>query len=94
MALTFKRDSKGLGEVLKSAGVKKVIHSIALETERHIQGQVADAETVVDDYVTDRAASSVTLKRGDDKPGKRLEVESGVLSKAAAQAGLQVTLRR
>ncbi len=93
MAFTagFKRDSKGLGQVLKMNGVKRAVHIVAERTMNNALGVWPDADMVVDDYVTDRAASSVTIREHN---AHLREVKEGVLSRAAARAGLEVTERR
>ncbi len=91
MPSVYKRDSKGLGEVLKSAEVAAAIHLLAETTARNAANLHPDAEeVVVDDYTTDRAASSVTVR---DVRAKGWQVKDGFLTKAAAAAGLEVTAK-
>ncbi len=87
----FKRDTKGLGQILKSNGVARAVHILAERTMNNAQGTWPDADMVVDDYVTDRVASSVTIREAD---ARLREVKEGILSRAAARAGLEVTERR
>lgn len=85
----FRRDSKGMGEVLKSPEVAKAVHDLAEAIAADVSSQVqAEDGVVVDDYTTDRAASSVTIR---DAAGKLWEVRDGVLTRAAARQGLEVT---
>ena len=84
-------DSAGIASVLKSGDVARLVHSAAESVAAGVRGRV-DAENgvVVDDYTTDRAASSVTIR---DVRGKLWQVRDGVLSSAAAAAGLEVKAR-
>lgn len=87
----IKLDSKGIGELLRSDGMARVIHDTAERIAGAVRTQV-DAEdgVVVDDYTTDRAASSVTIR---DAQGRMWQVRDGVLTRAAASVGLEVTER-
>lgn len=82
-------DSKGIAEFLKSAELAHVIHDIAEQVAGNAQA-VTDAEVGVDDYVTDRAASSVTIL---DPRGMEFQARDGLLTRAAAAAGLEVTAK-
>lgn len=90
MPADFKLDSAGLADVLVSPGVAKVIHQTAETVASQVRGQKPDAEVVVDDATTDRAASYVTIK---DARGRLWQVQDGILTRAAAAAGLEVTER-
>lgn len=86
----FKRDSKGIAEILKSDDVAKAIHSKAQQVATRVNATVhfnPRDGVVVDDYVTDRAASSVTIR---DTRAKAAQATSGVLTRAAAASGLEV----
>ena len=84
-------DSAGILAVLNSSEVAAAVHGLAEQVAGSVRAQV-DAENgvVVDDYSTDRAASSVTIR---DARGKLWEVRNGVLTRAAAAVGLEVTRR-
>lgn len=90
MGIDFKRDSAGIAEVLKSPGFAAAVHEAAQSIAGHARAAHPDAEIVVDDYVTDRAASSVTVK---DPRARLWQVRDGHLTRAAAQAGLEVRSR-
>lgn len=85
--LTFDRlDHGGIAELLKSGGFASAVHAVA---ESIAGGINVDAEegVVVDDYTTDRAASSVTIR---DVRGMLWQVRDGVLTRAASGAGVEV----
>lgn len=86
-------DPAGMAAVLKSAEVRSAISEIAVRVDAavgtvEIGRDVADV--VTDDYTTDRAASSVTIRH---PRGRAIEARDGVLAKAAAAAGLEVRMR-
>lgn len=86
---TVKLDRQGIAEYLKSQPVARVMHEVATDVERDLAIDPA-ADVVVDDYVTDRAASSVTIR---DPRAKVWQARDGVLTRAAAAVGLEVTDR-
>lgn len=85
--LIFDRlDHGGIAELLKSGPFAAAVHSVA----QSIAGSVdVDAEegVVVDDYTTDRAASSVTIR---DPRAMLWQAQDGVLTRAASGAGVEV----
>lgn len=84
-------DSDGILEILNSSKVAGAIHDLAEQIAGTVTGAVpSDAEVVVDDYRTDRAASSVTIK---DVRGRVWQVRDGVLTRAASAHGLEVRER-
>lgn len=84
-------DSDGIVEVLNSDEVRDAIHGLAESIADEVRDSVeAENGVVVDDYTTDRAASSVTIR---DAQGKLWQVRDGVLTRAAAGVGLEVTER-
>lgn len=85
----FRRDSSGIERILKSPEIAAAIREKADEVASEVRART-DAEVVVDTYTTDRAAASVTIR---DVRGRWLEARHGVLSRAAAAAGLEVTLK-
>lgn len=88
MGNDLKLDSAGIREVLNSSEVRDAVHSYAERIAGDVRGSIdPDAEVVVDDYTTDRAASSVTIL---DVRGRLWEVRDGVLTRAAAAHGLEV----
>ena len=83
----YKRDSKGLEQILNSAQVAQAVHGLAESVAGNIDPNL---DTVVDDYTTDRAASSVTVREAD---AKLRQIRDGLLTRAAAAAGLEVKER-
>lgn len=83
-------DRKGVQQLLKTSGVKGVVHRFASAIASSVRTQKPDADVVVDDYVTDRAASSVTIR---DARGRLWQARDGVLTRASSSAGLKVTER-
>lgn len=91
MTLRLERlDHGGITEVLKSSEVAAEVHALAEKVASNARSATAGADVVVDDYTTDRAASSVTIR---DPRGRLWQVRDGVLTRAAAAAGLEVTER-
>lgn len=83
---TFKRDSSGIREFLQTdPGVRREIDAAA----RRVAAGVP-MDTTVDAYTTDRAAAAVTVK---DRRGAAEQAKRGVLTRAAAAAGLEVTVK-
>lgn len=85
-------DSAGIAEILNSPEVRAAVHGLAEQVAANVRA-VVDAKdgVVVDDYTTDRAASSVTIR---DASGKLWEVRDGVLTRAASSVGLELGRRR
>ncbi len=84
-------DSNGIASLLKSQQVATAVHNLAEQVADNVRGVKPQAEEiVVDDYTTDRAASSVTVK---DPRGRIWQARDGVLTRSAAAAGLEVTER-
>lgn len=83
-------DSAGIAEVLRSGPVAGAVHDLAATIAEKIRGQRQDADVVVDDYTTDRAASSVTIR---DPRALGWQARDGILTKAAASTGLDVRAR-
>lgn len=82
-------DHAGVAEMLRSAGVQSAVAALANEVNDSVGSMVdGDVDTVVDEYTTDRAAASVTIR---DARGRLLQARDGVLTRAAASAGLEVT---
>jgi hypothetical protein len=90
--LSLKLDHKGIAALLKSQAFAEAMHRQAEAVAQSVREQLpGDADVVVDDYTTDRRASSVTIR---DPRGRLWEVRDGVLSRAAVANGLEVTERR
>lgn len=89
MATEVELDHAGISEVLKSGPMAAAVSSVA---ESVAAGVDVDAEdgVVVDTYTTDRAAASVTIR---DAQGALWQARDGVLTRAAAGAGLEVNAK-
>jgi hypothetical protein len=84
-------DSDGIAALLKSAPVASAVHDLAETIASNVRSSWPDADVVVDDYETDRRASSVTIR---EPRAKARQVRDGILTRAAAGAGLEVKERR
>lgn len=89
MARSFRRDSQGIREILRTQ-FKDDTHAFAEQIASNVRAQHPDLDVVVDDYTTDRAASSVTIR---DVRGMIYQIRDGLLTRAAAAAGLEVRER-
>jgi hypothetical protein len=85
--IRFRRDSPGLDDVLQSIDFGQIA---AAETIAAIVREHRGAEVIVDTYTTDRLAAAVTIR---DVRGRAWEARDGVLTRAAAAVGLEVTSR-
>lgn len=87
-------DSRGLDAVLHSAPVRAAVnelaHAVANDVDAALPADLEADTVVVDDYTTDRAAASVTIR---DRRGRIWEARDGVLTRAAGAAGLEVRTR-
>lgn len=83
----FKIDHAGMAEILNSAEVAQAVHAVAEKAAAEARGSATvqrhEAEVVVDDYTTDRAASSVTIAHPG---GLGMEAKYGVLSRSVGGA--------
>jgi hypothetical protein len=78
--MSFKLNYKGGAEVLKELAAQH-INALA----RQVADRAGD-EAVVEEYTTDRAAATVSVPAAQ-------QAKDGVLSRAAAAAGLEVRLK-
>lgn len=84
-------DRRGIAAFLKSAEVRRLVHAEAEKIARNVRAAEPDADVVVDDYVTDRAASSVTVR----EPQALLwQARDGLMTKAAGAAGHTIRSKR
>lgn len=84
----FKPNRAGYLAVLKSPESAAACHKEAQQVRRNVEAIEPDAtDVVVDDYRTDRAASSVTVRHPQ---AKVWAVRDGLWTRAAAAAGLEV----
>jgi hypothetical protein len=95
--LKIELDHAGIAEMLNSREVAAAVHAFAetvadnVRANPHIVARGITDEVSVDDYITDRAASSVTITH---PAGLGMEGKHGVLTKAARAAGLQVKAKK
>ena len=79
----------GIAELLVSSAFAAAVHDVAEEIAGNARPRT-DAPIEVRDYVTDRAASSVSIAH---PKGLAAQAKHGVLTKAAATAGYEVVSR-
>jgi hypothetical protein len=84
MRATYKPDRRGTAQLLKDPELAKLVHRNA---EKIADNLDPDLDIVVDDYTTDRVASSVTIR---EPQALLLQARDGTLTRAAAAAGLEV----
>lgn len=87
--MKIRLDHAGIRNFLRTEPkLKAVVHDAA----ERVAAAIPDDKgpVVVDDYVTDRQASSVTIKH---PAAKIRQTRDGVLTRAAASTGLEVTER-
>lgn len=89
MTITYRPDRAGTAQILLST-YRGAVHGAAERVAGAVRSSWPDADVVVDDYVTDRSASSVTIR----EPDARLRVvRDGLLIRDAAAVGLEVRSR-
>lgn len=82
-------DRRGLGRVLKDdlgAAAAKKAHEIADDIRTSYPDLADDVD--VEEYVTDRGAASILVANSQ---ARELQVRDGLLTRAAAAVGLEVT---
>jgi len=86
MPRTFRRDSAGIEQLLKQAGFAEATRSAAERIAADVRNRT-NSDVVVDQYVTDRAAASVTIR---DRRGMGWHVRDRIFDSAAGAQGLEV----
>lgn len=95
-SIDVRLDRGGIRAVLNSGDVGAAINGLAHQIASNVQAanqRVANDDelpVVVDEYTTDRTAASVTLAH---PAGLAVQAKHGLLTKAAASAGLEVKAR-
>lgn len=84
----FRRDHKGINEILKALGPTITAKANAVADE--IRRSHPDLEVDVESYTTDRGAASVLVQ---DSHARELQARDGLITKAAAIVGLEVRTR-
>lgn len=97
MTIQFHRNPEGVQQILNGAEMLTALRRFADPAAREVQAAHPDAEVVVDDYkarekgrFTERHATSIKVL---DVRGKAWQARDGLLTKAAANQGLEVTER-
>ena len=80
---------KGVGKILKGDGLDlSVVNECAEKIAGGVRAELGDdVEVLVEKYTTDRGAASVTIK---DSKAMQLQARTGILTRHAAAAGLEV----
>lgn len=93
--LKIELDSGGIGEMLRSDGVRAAVDAAASAVRSIAASDPAvttnGATADQDSYTTDRAAAGVGIPH---PAGLAIEAKHGTLTRAAAAAGLEVNSRR
>lgn len=84
MAAKVRLDHRGIERLLKSSPVQALTHAAAVRVAANL---APDLDVSVDDYTTDRAATSVTITMAK---ALAAEAKHGHLTRAATAAGLEV----
>lgn len=96
MASKVKLNSRGIETILKSSAVKSEVEGLAEKVADNVRGQNIDVVGIPGDidlpvrvsvYETDRARASVMLAHPS---GLAVQAKHGLLTRAAAAAGLEV----
>lgn len=91
MLVDLRLDHSGIASILKSGPFAANVAEKAAEIASGVVGQIGGRFPVeVSTYTTDRAAAAVTIAH---PAGAILQARDGVLTRAAAAAGLEVTER-
>jgi hypothetical protein len=91
VSIQFQLDRAGIAEILKSQEMAAAVDDLAEKIAADVRSTVDDDVPVdVDSYTTDRAAAAVTIVH---PTGMGLQARNGVLTRAAAAAGLDVRSR-
>jgi hypothetical protein len=88
MLVDFRLDAAGVREVLKGPELRGVIDGLADEIAASVKASVpADVVVSVRRYTTDRGAATVAV---EDVRAMSWQAKDGILTRAAAAAGLEV----
>ncbi|QCX81050.1 hypothetical protein C9F11_37335 [Streptomyces sp. YIM 121038] len=81
-------DSAGIREILKGPEIRRVVDGLANDIAAHVRTSVpSDVAVSVRGYTTDRGAATVTVQ---DVRAMAWQARDGILTRAAAAAGLEV----
>jgi hypothetical protein len=87
--ITYKPDRQGTGLILRET-YRAAVTDAAQRIATNVRTQRPDADVVVNTYTTDRSAATVTIREPE---ARLLQVRDGILTRAAAAAGLEVRAR-
>lgn len=91
MTMTYQPNRAGVAELLRGGTFRSAVHDLAERIAANVRATEPEAtDVVVDDYLTDRTASSVTVR---DPRARLWHVRDGLLTRAAASAGVEVRSR-
>lgn len=88
MSPGLKLDHAAIRQMISSRAFSDLVHDAALDIAAAVHASKPGSDVAVDRYTTDRAAASVTIR---DVRGRIWQARDGVLTRAAAAAGLEVT---
>ena len=84
----FRLDAAGVREILKGPEMRQVIDDLAGQIAGHVRASVPSGTAVsVRGYTTDRGAATVVV---EDVQAMAWQARDGILTRAAAAAGLEV----
>lgn len=83
--MAFELDYAAIGVILRSPEVRAAITELANQVVANLNAE--GEPVVIRQYTTDRAAVAVSI---ESPKGLLMQVEDGVLTKAAAAVGLQI----
>lgn len=90
MASPIKLDHHGIAQAAKSAGMHSAIRTVTQGLAARVRGMEPNYPVEAQVVTTDRAHGLVTIAHA---AGDAIQAKRGTLTKAAAQAGLQVKSR-
>lgn len=91
--MTVRLDHAGFAQVLRSPGMASMVHDAAESIASNVRALKPGVDVVVDDttsYKDGRVVSDVTIR---EPYGRALQVRDGILTRAAAQIGAEVTAK-
>lgn len=79
-------DHAGIRDILNSPEARRAVHETAQQIRDHLEVP-DDTDVAIDDYTTDRAATSITIR---DVRAQTWQARDGVFTRAAAAAGFEI----
>lgn len=88
MLESFRLDTRGIREFLRSQEVHRMVNGAVTDIKSRVRAKVPPGTTIiVRDYTTDRGAASITIA---DVRAMAWQARDGVLTRAAGEAGIEV----